>query len=321
MKKIAGIFLVLSLSVLSTSLYSQEDVVKILSGNLRDAEKLANAYLEPFGKGFGASLNNGWYNTAKPHKLLGFDLTFTAAISVPPSSQKTFDVSKLNLEYWSVQSGSNPNSPTVTGEKTNGTVLTNGGSTLTLPQGANLKFIPAPIIQVGVGLPFHTEVVGRFFPKVDINGVGNFSLWGIGVKNEFKEFIPGFKLIPINISLLLGYTNFKSSFDIDESKNQTLDFNAKGFTGKLLISKSIPVLTVYAGVGYSKSTTDVALKGYYDIPNVGLGIKDPLALDFVNNGLNANIGLRIKLAVIAFHFDYAVGKYAIYNAGVGINFR
>ncbi|KAB2867608.1 MAG: hypothetical protein F9K37_12105, partial [Bacteroidales bacterium] len=232
MKKIAGILLVLSLSVLSTSLYSQEDVVKILSGNLRDAEKLANAYLEPFGKGFGASLNNGWYNTAKPHKLLGFDLTFTAAISVPPSSQKTFDVSKLNLEYWSVQSGSNPNSPTVTGEKTNGTVLTNGGFTLTLPQGANLKFIPAPIIQVGVGLPFHTEVVGRFFPKVDINGVGNFSLWGIGVKNEFKEFIPGFKLIPINISLLLGYTNFKSSFDIDESKNQTLDFNAKGFTGK-----------------------------------------------------------------------------------------
>lgn len=319
MKKLPKIVLLtLSLCIFSPTLYSQEDVVKMLSGNLNDAEKLATAYLEPFGKGFGTSLNNGWYNSAKPHKLFGFDLTFTAAISVPPSSQKTFDVSKLNLEYWTVQTGSNPNSPTVTGEKTNGTVLTNGASTLTLPQGANLRFIPAPIIQVGIGLPFHTEVVGRFFPKVDINGVGNFSLWGIGVKNEFKEFIPGFKLVPIDISILLGYTKFQSSFDIKD--DQTLEFEATGFTGKLLISKSIPVLTIYAGVGYNKSTTNVDLKGTYVIPNVG-SRTDPLSFDFSNSGINANIGLRIKLAVIAFHFDYAVGKYAIYNAGVGINFR
>ncbi len=314
------LMILLSFLLISGVTYSQEDAVKMLSGNLDDAKLLTKAYLEPFGKSFGTSLNNGWYNTAKPHKLFGFDITFTAAITLTPSSSKTFDVSRLNLNYWDLKYADRNLSPTVAGKKSGATVLENSlGDTLQLPSGANLGFIPAPIVQVGIGLPFHTEVMGRFFPKVDINGVGKFSLWGVGIKNEFKEFIPGFKLVPIDVSIMLGYTKFKSSFDL--SGDQTLDFNASGFTSKLLISKSIPVLTVYAGVGYNKSTTEVAFKGTYDIPNVGVGIKDPLDLDFTNSGFNANIGLRIKLSVIAFHFDYALGKYSVFNAGVGINFR
>lgn len=310
---------------------AQENITDLLNGSLKDAETLSKAYLEPFGKGFGASLNSGWYNTAKPHKLGGFDITFTIATTIPPSSEKTFDVSKLNLDYWQLNSGAVNNSPTVTGSKDSGPVLVpkaapGSGVELTLPKGAGLKFIPAPIIQVGVGLPFHTELNGRFLPKIDIPDVGQFSLWGVGLKNEFKEFIPGFKKLPFNVSLFLGYTQFKSSFDISaakpagSTKDQTLDFDASGFTGKLLISKSIPVLTVYAGVGYNKAKTDVALKGDYTVTGVG-NTTDPISFDFTNSGVNANLGLRIKLSVIAFHFDYTVGKYSIYNFGVGINFR
>jgi hypothetical protein len=198
--------------------------------------------------------------------------------------------------------------------------------TMTLPKGTGLRFIPAPIMQFGIGLPFHTEIDGRFLPNIKIPDVGQFSLWGIGVKNEFKEFIPVLKSFPFNISVFLGYTQFKSSFDIDapkpagSQKNQVLNFDASGYTGKLLISKSIPLLTVYAGVGYNKSTTDVALKGDYTIVNMG-DRADPISLDFKNSGVNANIGLRMKLTVIAFHFDYTIGKYRLYNAGVGIDFR
>ena len=32
-------------------------------------KSLIEAYFSPFGNALGASLNNGWYNTAKPHKL------------------------------------------------------------------------------------------------------------------------------------------------------------------------------------------------------------------------------------------------------------
>ena len=39
---------------------------------------------------FGAGLNNGWYNTAKPHSLGGFDLTFTLNTVMIPNSCKNF---------------------------------------------------------------------------------------------------------------------------------------------------------------------------------------------------------------------------------------
>ncbi len=302
---------------------AQEDVVAFLKGNLADAQKLSKAYLEPFGKSLGMSLNSGWYNSAKPHGLLGFDITFTVPITIPASSDKTFDVSKLNLEYWQIQSGQSNLSPTVTGKKSGATVLTDkatGSNTLNMPVGANLQFIPAPVIQLAKGLPLHTELVGRFFPTVNISGVGNFGMWGVGIKNEFLEFIPFAKRIPINASVFFGYTQFRSSFDISKPDKQKLDFKASGYTVRLLVSKSIPVLTVYGGIGYNHSKTEVALKGTYNVDEVG-SITNPVEFDFMNNGFTANLGVRLKLAILAFHFDYALGDYGIFNAGVGINFR
>jgi hypothetical protein len=316
------------LLTISFTARAQGDISELLSGSLKDANIIGKAYLEPLGKGFGASLNSGWYNTAKPHKLFGFDITFTVATAIPPSSAKTFDVSKLSLNYWELQTSTDKMAPTVSGSKKDGPVLQaigDPGTTLTLPKGAGLTLVPAPMIQAGIGLPFNTELDLRFLPKISIPDAGEFSLWGFGIKNEFKEFIPGFKALPFNVSAFFGYTNFKSSFDAKQSgssnSNQKLNFNASGYTTKLLISKSIPVLTVYAGVGYTKSTTNVDLKGDFELDGVPIPDKTPISLDFVNKGMSANLGLRIKLAVIAFHFDYTLGDYKLFNAGVGINFR
>ncbi len=318
------------LIILSISAKAQENVTQFLNGSLKDANILGKAYLEPFGKSLGTSLNSGWYTSAKPHKLGGFDITFTVATTIPPSSAKTFDVNKLKLDYWELKTPTANIAQTVTGAKETGPTLQNktlNTIMMDMPKGANLKFIPAPIIQAGIGLPFNTELDFRYLPKIDINQVGSISLWGFGIKNEFKEFIPGLKAIPFNLSAFFGYTKLKSSFDIsapqpDASKDQTLDISTSGYAAKLLISKSIPVLTVYAGVGYNKSTTDIKLKGEYNIPNNALlSVKDPISLNFSNSGMNANVGMRIKLAIIAFNFDYTFGSYKLVNAGVGINFR
>ena len=45
--------------------------------------KLLESYFSPL-NGFGSGLNNGWYNTTKPHKPLGFDITFTLnTVNIP----------------------------------------------------------------------------------------------------------------------------------------------------------------------------------------------------------------------------------------------
>jgi hypothetical protein len=53
--------------------FSQTSVVEFLKGGKADANKLIEAYLQPYAFALGDGLNNGWYNTAKTHHLLGFD--------------------------------------------------------------------------------------------------------------------------------------------------------------------------------------------------------------------------------------------------------
>jgi len=328
---------------------AQKDVAALLRLSPQDATKLSEAYLKPFGKGLGWGLTGSWYNSGKPHKLGGFDLTFSLNTVIVPSSDKKFNFNDLGLSSdVHLVAGEKTSSPTVSGTGTGSKVEYNTSAsgipsaTFNLPSGGNLSAIPMPMLQAGVGLPFHTEIMGRYVPRVDIPDVGSVSLWGIGVKNEFKELIPGFSLLPFGLSAMVGYTNFDSQIDIsykpqasapsaDYYKDQMLKVKSTAVTTKLIISKSLPILTVYAGLGYNITKTSMDLKGNYPVglemqsgqPVVSgnANLSDPFSLSFNNNGVSANAGFRLKLAVLAFHLDYTIGKYSMITGGVGINFR
>ena len=88
MKKVR---LVLCLSLFSLMAFSQTDVVEFLKAGKKDANTLFRAYLEPYAFALGDGLNNGWYNSAKTHKLFGFDLTVSVSAIQIPEESKTFD--------------------------------------------------------------------------------------------------------------------------------------------------------------------------------------------------------------------------------------
>ena len=84
MKKVVLLFGCL---VIVYSLHAQDDIDQFLQANIEDAGKLTVDYISPVVKGVGSGINNGWYNTAKPHAK-GFDLTFTiSAVFVPDKEQ------------------------------------------------------------------------------------------------------------------------------------------------------------------------------------------------------------------------------------------
>lgn len=322
--------------------FAQKNVAEFLQGNVADAKTLSTAYIEPFGKMFGNSLNGGWYQAARPHKKLGFNISFVVTVATVPSEAKTFDVSKLNLTNLELADPSDNMAQTVSGSTTTGprVVYEDAPSMgFDLPKGANLPFTPMPIIQGGIGLPFHTEITARFLPSVNVPKVGKVSLWGIGAKNEFKEFIPGLKMVPIDLSIFVGYTQFNSEFEIDykptaanmpngydasDFNDQKLALDASGYTVRMLVGKTIPFLSVYVGFGYNHATTDFGLKGNYAIgvaPTYTSVVKDPFVLNYTHSSFAANAGLRIRLSVISINFDYTLGKYPLYSGGLGISFR
>lgn len=362
------------LFLLSTIAFSQGDDLNFLKSSPADGVKFFQAYFKPYANAFGAGLNGGWYNTARPHKILGFDITASVNAGIVPISENTFDVKNIGLSTGFVPtSASGPSlTPTVAGLETPVvpmTVKDAAGHTLasfSTPPGVNWKYVPAPTVQLGLGLPFKTEVKLRFLPKVDIGDGGDVSLWGVGVMHSIIQYLPGAKMIKLfDVSAFAGYTKITGNIPInlqpDQAtshytninpaiafKNQFLSLDVSALNFGVIGSITVPVLTLYGGVGYSKSSMDIKLKGNLPTPTYNtiystvyedkgvygdggkIGI-DPTkqitvtsfpAIDFKNlSGLRANIGLRIKLLILTIHADYTLGQYNLLSAGVGFSIR
>src|SRR4030042_5314132 len=127
-KRIAA--LVITVSLFSSAALSQFENVDFLKSTTADGIKFLEAYMSPWANAFGAGLNGGWYNTAKPHKLGGFDVTAGLNVGFVPATAETFDLSTLGLS-----SNLNPKTgtpPTIAGPDENGPVMTYsaGGYTL-----------------------------------------------------------------------------------------------------------------------------------------------------------------------------------------------
>ena len=87
MKRIFCLILLLSINIIS---YSQVQV-----NDVNDARAFLQEYLSPLGNGLGAITNNGWYNTAKPHRFLGFDANFNLSLLNINDENKNFDPNSI----------------------------------------------------------------------------------------------------------------------------------------------------------------------------------------------------------------------------------
>ena len=315
----------------TTQLFAQEEVTDFLKSGIDDAKVLGKAYLEPFGGMLGRSLNGGWYNTASVHKFPGFDITLGVNITMASSSVKNFDVDDnllSKMSGWSLENPENHRAPTISGKmRKDRPVLVKDGDRVQLPDGTGWGMMPIPIIQAGIGLPFHTEIIGRFFPTIKLGGFGKVGLWGIGLKHEVKDYIPVVKHLPfLNTSILLGYTKLGMNVNIDYGEvstenNQKLVFDAGAFTGRLLVGVNIPIISVYMGLGYGHSNCSFDMKGKYVVGSDNEEVDDPISIEFKNNNFDANIGLRLKFGVFTLHGDYTFGDYSVVSAGLGVSFR
>lgn len=353
-KKRSGL-LIISLFLFSFVSFSQFKDVDFLRSAPADGVKYLQAYLTPYANAFGAGLNGGWYNTAKPHKFGGFDITISTSAGIVPSSAQTFDVTKIGLSSAVTGTGM---ASTIAGPKTAGPLLTYKVNGVTLasfnaPKGVNWKYVPVPTAQVGIGLPMGTELKVRFIPKIKIQD-GDIALWGVGLLHNLTQYLPGNKALPFDVSLFGGYTKLMGDVPLglepDKSvtqayttvnpatafDNQNLKITVGALNVGAIGSLNLPVITFYGGVGYTKTKTTMELSGNFPLP-VAVATPVPHAeyndsgvkkgsdfpkLEIKNfSGLRANIGFRLKLAIVTLHFDYTRAQYNVLTTGLGFSFR
>jgi len=320
---IRSTLLVVLLFASSTVMAQFSQLGEVLSAGQDDAEKIFKAYLSPYANGVGAGLSTGWYNTAKPHKLGGFDVTVSFNVAIIPSADQSYDANELSLgdPANGLNVGvSGTSSPTAAGKNSSGQQLTYSQNILgndvqiaqlTLPKGTGFPYTPVPMIQAGVGLMKESELNFRYSPNIEWGNGSKVGLWGIGIKHGIKQWIPALKRLPVfDLTLQGGYTNLKSTSDLnfqatfyegyanvvvdnpDYYSNQELLLDVSNITANLIFSGDFRIICLYGGVGISSSKADLSLNGNYPFPEVQgtqvvvteeTALQDPIDVEIKNS--------------------------------------
>ena len=310
-KNIFTLTTLLFAGVFSSFVIAQNDISNIFKAGVADLNTIADGYLKPAGNSFSSGLGAGWYNTAAVHKPWGFDLTIGVGVVSAPLSDQSFSLSGLTNLQPAIPGTTS--SPTFTG-KGDGVelnlmqpqYLTNGQSnpyypgkivSFTTPSGVS-KYVPTASIQFTIGIPYINDVSIRLVPKVSVSGFET-SLWGIGIKHDFKQWIPVVKDLPFDAAIVLAYSKFdlKYAFPTDfqvtadklvsggvttqadpnassnDYSTQGMKVSATAQTANLVFSKKIAFITPYIGFGMTNTSFDLSMVGNY--PTLG----DPLTYE------------------------------------------
>lgn len=212
-----------------------------------------------------------------------------------------------------------------------------------MPQGVS-EYIPAPNIQLTVGLVKNTDVTARITPEIKISDdAGSISMFGLGFKhNIIKDFV---KASPFDLSVAVNYNQIKyttslsvqpeagstpapgqSAADFD---NQKISATFKGVNVQAIISKKLLFFTPFASVSYQSANTNLGVLGNFPLQSTVPGqdaryvvVKDPVSIDRKTiSGLRGDVGFQLNLAVLRIYASVGSGSgYVSGNAGIGLGF-
>lgn len=291
-------------------------------------------------KGAIYSSNGGWFNSAKVHKKLGVDLSLRLNASFVPSADQVFSIS--NLEY--ITSEAN-DLPTIIGssrqEELIVTIPPDGilpemKTTIKSPKGIKSKLplgaIPAPVLQLAIGIPFDTEVILRYSPEYHRKGI-DMSFKGLGIKHNLLQYFGPIDKFPINISALASFSKMKIDYDIQsfssiKGSGQVAQFSLNNYNLLLIASLDVLVVNFYAGFGFSGGDSSFKMLGQYDLEyqtesNIPItrSLNDPIDMNFNVSGYQTTIGAKFKFLIFSAYADFTFQDYNTLSAGISINFR
>ncbi|WP_153042601.1 DUF6588 family protein [Rufibacter ruber] len=362
LKKVLWALPVVGLFLALPSAQAQDEVGDFIRANQSDANKLIKAYADPVGKALGHSLNGGWFNSGKAMGLGRFDIRIFGTATFAPDEAKTFDLATLGLSDQVVVSGKSTTAPTFFGRDEDGPELTIYAKTRTpagveikqevasfnSPPGSGIDILPFPIAQLSVGLIKDTEIAVRFVPNTKFDDF-EAGLWGVGLKHGIKQWIPVLSKVPgFDITVFGGYTNLKSAYRGIEVTpeaadnpsaaqsapgyydGQGIELTTKAWTASLVASKTLSVITGYAGMKYSNVQTDLTAVGRYPVPSIRStppyqryveDITEPIDVSMKDSQFGLNAGLRLKLAFFSIYGEYTFAKYSTAMAGIGFGWN
>ena len=362
MIKFVSIFILIIITYSGPKLYAQDSSPgDILRSGANDANLLIRNYLRPFGPGFGAGLNSGWFTSSKAHRPLGFDFRVSSTFATVPNFDQLINMERLVFENLEVLDGPMI-SPTLFGEESTGTRLgetfanPETGETIelysfTMPKGIGSHYVVTPMAQFTLGLIRDTDITVRYLPSMNLNDDFKTGLRGFGVQHGLNQWLNQ-SPDAIDVSIHIGFTEILADFNYlvepEEGSDilnphpsstwngQGMTVRSSAFTSSLILGKQMRILSLYGGFGFQQAKTNVKAVGTYPAviplgpneytpggPNRTIEIvEDPIDLDFESNlRMNYFLGARLQLLITAITVSYNFSEYNSFNVGFGISVR
>lgn len=337
---------------------------EILRAGTDDANLLFKEYIRPFAEGFGADLNTGWFSRSRPKEALRLDIMFRTGVAIVPSGSRTFPIDEIPFIFLD-HVGGPQEVQTAFGATTDGPKMGMFGYNpftgerqelggFTMPGGMGHPYVPAPIIQAGLGVGVDTEFIIRYVPQINL-GIMKVGTNGFGIKHRVNQWLPGGQRLPVDITLHAGFSHLSSkvqlSVEPDEGEDiynpyrdnpaawsgQSVNLQAVGFSGNLIVGKSFSSLSFFGALGIQTSRMNVSTPGGYPVTTFNHEyderdsseqarrkrverIQNPVNLKFKEpNMLNGTAGFSFDYAMLTLSGSLSYSNYAVLNLGVGVN--
>ena len=278
-------------------------------------KKNTQGYLQPLANTMGAGLNSGLFTTAKVLSPFAPRVVISSTVVSIPSSAKSFMATPPKHPYASKEPPpytyrqEKVKTATVFGNK-GGTFIADQGGTedIALPNGANISAFPLPFASVSLGLPMGNEVMLRGLPPMSIDqDLGDTYFWGLGLKHDLTQWVPGLKYTPFDLAMQGVYQNMSIA---DFVQINSFSVNLQGSFNFLMFG-------VYSGIGYENAT----LEAKYKYNSLGSGrVTQKVRID-ADNDFTLTLGGKFKpLPMISVFYDYTYANTPSMNFGLGVGF-
>ncbi len=330
---------------LASVLHSQAQFFDIFAAE-SDGQKFVTDYTRPVFKGLMYATNAGWITSAKPLKPFHIQLSISGSGAFVPSQDEYFIFNQNDYNYLQIESGPNQ-LPTVMG------TLSQTRMKIVIPDNANNEYkiyefdapdgikddlpvnaVPAPMIQLSVGLPLGTEANLRYSPKLTSSDGGYFQILGLGIKHSITQYLPKNKENKkphLNLAIHGSIQNISAGYEEPDS-DKAVDMSITSLSFQGMASLDYKFLSFYSAVGYSKGFTSLDILGTYDytyeiqdnngntIGSESLTIYDPLHSTYDLDGLKAKAGIKLNLFFLEIFADYTLQEYPVATAGISLKY-
>lgn len=317
-------------------------VENFILASQEDQEILVQQYFDPLFSVLQVSMGEGWVKSAKTHKKLGFDFTFSlSAIKIPDS-----DLSFSNLIFNNLSSTSTY-SPTIFGTESSGSYLVefyppdsdySMSTSFEIPNGHNDLLTRdralLPNLQFSIGIPFKTDLILRYMPET-INKGAKFKSMGLGIKHSVSQYFKASKATPFNLSILANSSRLEGSYNFGDNsqipgEDQSVDLKVINYGLGIIGSLDLKLMNLYASIMKVHSKSSLNIGGIYElnyetssdeIGAVTFQVEDPVSINNNLNFLRKNIGLAFNFAFYNLFVDYSFQEYNSINLGVSLGVR